>query len=233
MVKFCKQCGKQIANHKTFCNSSCAAIFNNKERGARSEETKRKIGQTLKERAIKLNAEHAEQIKELPVVFRVCECCGNKFEVKRTTRNRLTRAKFCSDECRNKFLSDINKEMGSGGFREGSVKNYKSGWFNGIHCDSSWELAFLIWHKDHNIDVKRCCETRYYIINEKKHKYFPDFVVNDKIYEIKGINDDINKAKQEYNPDVVFLYREDVEKYINYAKETYGNFIKLYDIKDK
>jgi hypothetical protein len=233
MVKFCKQCGKQIANHKTFCNSSCAAIFNNKERGARSEETKRKIGQTLKERAIKLNAEHAEQIKELPVVFRVCECCGNEFEVKRTTKNRLTRTKFCSEECRNKFLSDINKEMGSGGFREGSVKNYKSGWFNGIHCDSSWELAFLIWHKDHNIDVRRCDETRYYTINKEEHKFFPDFVVRDKIYEIKGINDDVNKAKQEYNPDVVFLYRDDVEKYIKYAKETYGNFIKLYDKKDK
>ena len=141
MVKFCKYCGKQIANHKTFCNTSCAASFNNRSRGSRSEETKRKISESLKDRSNKLKI---ERDKNLPIVFRVCECCGNKFEVKRTTRNRLTRAKFCSDECRNKFLSDINKEMGSGGFREGSVKNYKSGWFNGIHCDSSWELAFFI-----------------------------------------------------------------------------------------
>lgn len=226
MVRFCKHCGKQIDDYKTFCNSSCAASFNNKARGSRSEDTKRKISESLKKR-------EAERIKNLPVVFRKCECCGIEFEVKRTTRNRLTRAKFCSSECRNKFLSDLNKEIGSGGFREGSVRNYKSGWFNGIHCDSSWELAFLIWHRDHNIDVKRCNEIRYYTINDEEHRYFPDFVIDNTIYEIKGIDDNVNKAKQKYNPDIIFLYKDDVEKYVKYAKDTYGDFIQLYDKRDK
>jgi len=47
IIKNCKFCGKQIENHKTFCNSSCAASFNNKERGNHSEETKIKISNSL------------------------------------------------------------------------------------------------------------------------------------------------------------------------------------------
>lgn len=226
MVKFCKHCGKQIAEYKTFCNASCAASFNNKARGSRSEDTKRKIRESLKKH-------EAERIKNLPVVFRKCEYCGIEFEVSRISKNRLAKTKFCSAECRNKFLSDLNKEIGSGGFREGSVRNYKSGWFNGIHCDSSWELAFLIWHRDHNINVKRCNEIRYYTINDEEHRYFPDFVIDNTIYEIKGIDDDVNKAKQKYNPDIIFLYKDNVEKYVKYAKDTYGDFIQLYDKKDK
>lgn len=222
----CKHCGKQIADYKIFCNSSCAASFNNKARGSRTEETKQKIRESLKKH-------ESERIKNLPIVFRKCKHCGTEFEVNRISKNRLARTKFCSDECRNKYLSDINKEMGSGGFREGSVKNYKSGWFDGIHCDSSWELAFLIWHRDHNIIVERCRETRYYILNNIEYKYFPDFVIDNKIYEIKGIDDEMNKAKQQYNPDVIFLYKDDIKKYVDYAKETYGDFINCYDKKDK
>ena len=40
----CKECGTNFSYEqkgKTFCNNSCAAKFNNKKRGARTEETKR------------------------------------------------------------------------------------------------------------------------------------------------------------------------------------------------
>ena len=224
----CKYCGKEIPRTNKFCNNSCAASYNNKKRGARSEETKRKISESVRKYVIKKQKAHENKI-----VYRICENCGMKFEVKRNSKNRLSIAKFCSNNCRSKYLSNINKVLGSGGFREGSVKNYKSGWFNGIHCDSSWELAFLLWHRDHNIVVKRCEEVRCYVLNNIKHKYFPDFVVENKIYEIKGINDEINKAKQQYNQDIIFLYKNDIQMYIDYAKTTYGNFINCYDKKDK
>ena len=95
-----------------------------------SDETKAKISKTLKSSAV------------YKVVSKICPICGKEFIQARKKNGRLGNSKYCSNECRNKALSLINKQIGSGGFREGSVKNYKSGWFNGIHCDSSWELAF-------------------------------------------------------------------------------------------
>ena len=35
-------------------------------------------------------------------------------------------------------------EISYGGYREGSARNYKYGYYGGILCDSSWELAFLL-----------------------------------------------------------------------------------------
>ena len=94
-------------------------------------------------------------------------------------------------------------------------------------------MAFLIYYKDHNIDVKRCKEVRHYILDGKQYNYFPDFVIDGVIYEIKGIKDELSDAKKRYNQDIVFLYRKDMEKYIQYAKNKYGDFIDLYDKKDK
>lgn len=225
----CLNCGKETINDK-FCSNSCAASFNNKNRKY-SVETKEKISKSVK----LYNETHKVQ------KTRTCIFCNKIFLVQRIKNDRFSKSKFCSNECRNKYLSKINKylskinkEMGSGGFREGSVKNYKSGWYKGIHCDSSWELAFAIYHIDNNIDIKRCTEVRTYILNGITKKYFPDFVVNGIIYEIKGINNDISKAKQMYNNDICFLFKKDLIKYIEYAKTKYGNnFIKLYDKKDK
>ena len=46
--RFCLRCGKVLTNkqHK-FCSSSCAATYNNLQRGNRSEDTKNKIKQSL------------------------------------------------------------------------------------------------------------------------------------------------------------------------------------------
>lgn len=44
---YCLNCGKEIKNGKKFCNSSCAAKYNNKNRKL-TEETKKKISNSLK-----------------------------------------------------------------------------------------------------------------------------------------------------------------------------------------
>lgn len=51
--KYCLNCGKKIPFENRFnkcCNASCAATISNKIKGKRSEETKRKISQTLHNR---------------------------------------------------------------------------------------------------------------------------------------------------------------------------------------
>jgi len=91
---------------------------------------------------------------------------------------------YCSKECKHKYLS-----AHTGGYREGSGRG-KQGWYKGIHCDSSWELAFLVYYKDHNLNIERCKEKRSYIWNNEVHSYYPDFITDGGIIEIKGYSTD-------------------------------------------
>lgn len=51
---------------------------------------------------------------------------------------------------------------------------------------SSWEVIFYIFCEDFNIECERDIEPLSYIYNDEIHYYFPDFKINDKLYEIKG-----------------------------------------------
>lgn len=54
--------------------------------------------------------------------------------------------------------------------------------------DSSWELAFYIYHKDNNIPIEREPFSYNFSLegSDKEYHYYPDFKVNDQIIEIKG-----------------------------------------------
>lgn len=118
----------------------------------------------------------------------------------------------------------------TGGYKRGSGKG-KSGWYNGIWCDSSWELAFLIYHLENNIPIKRFEGFFEYTWEGKVHKYYPDFEVEENIYELKGIlsERELEKIKQAPRK-ITILVEEDMKPYLKYVKEKYGaNFIKLYE----
>lgn len=51
---------------------------------------------------------------------------------------------------------------------------------------SSWEIIFYIFCEDFDIPCQRDVEPLSYIYNNETHYYFPDFKINDKLYEIKG-----------------------------------------------
>lgn len=128
-----------------------------------------------------------------------------------------------------KRLSEVAKERKLGGYVQGSGRG-KQGWYKGFFCDSSWELAFLIFHLDHNIPIQRCKEIRYYIWEETERRYYPDFVVDNNIYEVKGYITKQWLAKHSYNQDVICLGKLELAPYLKYVIETYGkDFIKLYE----
>lgn len=231
----CKQCGKEFTinctqyefdngKYKKYCCRSCANTRTH------SKETIEKIRNSIK---AKNNTNN--KIKELCSVPRICECCGKEFIpkifIRKNGKKTISKAKTCSKDCRNKILSLKNKLAGSGGFRENSVKSYKYGTYNGIHCDSSWELAFVIWNIEHNNKIERCNEVRTYIEDGIEKLYYPDFVVNDSIiYEVKGLKNNNAILKQQFNNDIIFLYRADMKPYIDYVVNKYGkDFIKLYN----
>lgn len=111
-----------------------------------------------------------------------------------------------------------------------SSLRFKCGWYKGFYCDSSWELAFVIYCLDHNLPIKRCRQCLRYEFEGEIHRYYPDFEINDKIYEIKGRENEKTQAKQKQFPDIIILRYKEMLPILSYVKEKYGkDFIKLYE----
>lgn len=146
-----------------------------------------------------------------------------------------TKEKYRTGQLKPTFLGKHHTEEAkyklskSGGYRKGSGRG-KSGWYKGIYCGSTWELAFLIYHLDNNLNIKRCTEKREYVFEGKIHSYLPDFVTDDGIIEIKGYISKNWEAKYNFNPDIKVLYKKDIKKYLDYVHNKYGcDLTSLYD----
>lgn len=96
--------------------------------------------------------------------------------------------------------------------------------------DSSWELAFYIYLKEHNIRFNYHNEKISYVFNNEQHLYFPDFRVFNTIVEIKSPylyskmlkENTIENAKlqcmQENNVKII----TNCDFYLNYVENKYG-----------
>jgi hypothetical protein len=165
-----------------FCSSSCSAKFNNSGR-THTEETREKISNSVKTNPSgfaksKLGGKHLLGVKTAPRKPCICPTCGSTF-IQRQTEYRV----FCSMGCVKK-----------GGFRNGSGRA-KTGYYQGIYCGSTYELAFLIWNLDHNVPIKRCEKSFEYTYEDTVHNYYPDFEIDDNIYEITGKIADVDFVK--------------------------------------
>jgi len=110
-----------------------------------------------------------------------------------------------------------------GGIRHGAGRGRK-GYYNGIWCDSTWELAFVVWCIDHKKDIKR--NTRYfmYSYNTEVHKYFPDFVVDGKLVEIKAyVNEQAKTKLQQCSEPIDLITYGTIEPYLEYARQKCGS----------
>lgn len=114
-------------------------------------------------------------------------------------------------------------------------KRYKYGTYKGFYCDSSWELAFIMFMLDNNKNIKRNYTSFTYINSSGKQSlFYPDFMIDNTFYEIKGgydIEAD-NKKNQFPEPDkLIWISETEIKPYIRYCEEKYGkDFICLYDI---
>jgi hypothetical protein len=139
--------------------------------------------------------------------------------------------KFCSKECRNKGSKYIN-HSNSGGYRKNSGRG-KQGWYKGYYCQSSWELAWVIYSLENNIIFDRNKNGFEYIFENKKYKYYPDFyLLNQNLYiEIKGYPNNKNNAKISQFPyNLKILYKNEMKEILGYVIKKYGNnFIELYE----
>lgn len=137
------------------------------------------------------------------------------------------RYKACQETLRTRIAS------GEVNYDNNIRTKYKFGTYCGYHCDSSWELAFVIYNLDHNIKFVRNTERFPYIHKGSIHYYYPDFIIQDTYYEIKSYFDDRVQAKCEAFPkdkSLVILDQSKIQIYLSYCEKTYGkDFTTLYD----
>jgi len=136
---------------------------------------------------------------------------------------------------RNK-LSTVAKKRQFGGLTEGSGRG-KKGRYKGYYCDSTYELVWIIYNLDHGITFKRNTKAYIYEYNGKKHKYYPDFELEDKsLVELKGYHTDLVDVKIAAVKDVsiTVLYLQDLQYAFDWVKQhyTYRKLEDLYDLQE-
>lgn len=120
--------------------------------------------------------------------------------------------------------------------------------YNGIHFDTSPEIALYIYCVDNNIDFEYQPNIYFkYSYNGIEHRYFPDFLIQGQFIEIKGSHffkkdgtmrnpfdksqDGLYEAKHQcmINNNVKILKENEYIKYIIYVKTKYGkHFLKQF-----
>jgi hypothetical protein len=204
-----------------FCCRKCATTYSsNKNREVKNS----KISNSLKGKFTALDNSWFKSGKLLKQNIEICPICKQMF-------NKSYSKVYCSKEC---YLNDkdlLYRGNGSGGYRKGSGVG-KKGWYKGYWCDSSWELAFVIYNLEHNIEFKRNKLAFSYLFKDKTHNYYPDFEMNDGSFiEIKGYETlkDIEKYKT-LGLKLSILYKKDIQYILDYVIKKYSkNYIVLYE----
>lgn len=103
------------------------------------------------------------------------------------------------------------------------------GWYKGYWCDSSWQLAIIIYCLQHDIQIVRNTKVFPYPWRKGVRYYKPDFIIQGKYVEVKGIMDYCSKKKlSNFHFPIEVITKKDMKKYLDYAIQKYGkDFYKL------
>jgi len=217
----CERCGKEhngSFGSGRFCSRACA----NGKTWTEADKLKKSIA-----------AKNSKKVKEAnlkqrkPRRKKTCPICNTKFEI--LSRDKI----YCSKTC---YLNDKGakyRKTTPGGYRPGSGRS-KSGYYRGVYCGSTYELAWLTHRIDHNLPFERFEG----IIERDSLKYIPDFLINEgkTIIEIKGYEDKekVNaktKLAESFGYEVLVLRKDDLKEQFDWVKNNYQykNMQELYD----
>jgi len=130
--------------------------------------------------------------------------------------------------------------------RYGKYVNVKPASFKYMNetFDSYWELCFYVYYTDNNAKIIREPEPIKYLFNDEEHLYYPDFKIDDNLYEIKGdqffkkdgtmqnpydhSQDALFEAKHQcaIQNNVIFIKQNEIKPYIKYVESKYGKNFK-------
>ena len=111
----------------------------------------------------------------------------------------------------------------------------KRGWYKGYYCQSSWELAFVIYCLDFGINLIRNIDGFKYLWNGCERTYFPDFYLTDEdtYIEIKGYYNLRSKEKINQFPadkKIKVYCKKEMKSILQYVINKYGkNYTDLYE----
>lgn len=230
----CDNCGKEYRNGdrlrenksgRHFCSDLCSKQFSQKHVDVK------KISLSRQRQIQQLKNKYYEESHPCPI-------CGGEIPFERRHR------KTCSNECSLKSKSiNVSKALKgtgkAGGYHEKSSRG-KYGYYKGIFCASTYELAFLIYCLDHKITIERNLKGYEYVWNGEKHIYYPDWLVNkDHLVETKNFITELvlEKAKAVNDYPIEILDFKKLIPYFDYVAKTYNkkyygkrnNFYELYD----
>ena len=135
------------------------------------------------------------------------------------------------EERKRKISETMKKNKKSGGKRHGSGRG-KKGWYKGFFCDSSWELAYVIYNLEHDIKLIRNTEKFPYLWENEIHYYIPDFILEDGSYiEVKGYRTkQVEEKIKQFKYPLEIIDKHNIKAYIKYVENKYGkNYIELYE----
>lgn len=135
--------------------------------------------------------------------------------------------KFVSHQKGVKRTQEERQKIRDGIHLDTLIRHNRSHWgtYRGIHCDSSWELAFLVYNLENGIDIKRNTKPFLYKYDGFEHHYYPDFVIGNTFYEIKGYMTEqaMFKIEQARNvSDIVLIQKDEIQPYLKYVIDKYG-----------
>jgi hypothetical protein len=189
-------------------------------------ETKLKISNRVKE-LFKTNPEKFKRSKK-PSVIKNCLFCKKEMWLRPSDKN-----KFCSAGCRKRAIENGYLKGKCGGYRIGSGRS-KSGWYNGIFCNSSYELAWVLFNLENKIPFIRNSDWFEYLNTDgKRSRYYPDYKLlnTDEYVEIKGYKEKefINKTCN-FPKKLIILDKEKMNPILEFVIGKYGkDFISLYE----
>lgn len=223
----CNKCSKEFIisederkypiKEKYFCSISCS---NSREC---SLETKRKIADTLYKGPKTVDADGAI----IKVKYsKLCKKCYCEFTP-------IFNAVYCSRKCQSENISQETrlKISKSNKGKTGGWRNFggngKKGKYKSLVYQSSWELAWLIYQFEHGFKPERVKD---FILYEKSAgkfaRYYPDFILDGKVFEIKGYWSAITEAKltaaKEVNIEITLIAKNEIIPFLQYCKNKYG-----------
>lgn len=204
---FCKFCGKKCKNKNSLVQHEI-----------RCSQNPQKLNTTI------------DNFNKKGRVYKNGKSAWNKGLTKETDERVAKYSELISTSV-SKFFEQHPEKI-NGGYKPGAIKKgFKYGTYKGFYCDSSWELAFVIYCLDHNIEFNRNKIGFDYLLNNRIRKFYPDFIIGDTYYEVKGGYDkNVNAKLVNFPHKIILIDQEKIKPYLRYTKEKYGkDFIRLYD----
>lgn len=225
ILKNCSKCSNIFDAYskwgiKKFCSRKCS---NSRKK---TEEQKNKISQSVKNSPKSILA-RKNQKEKLIRISKICPVCQTNFLILPSNIKKIYCSRFC-------YLNDSEHKYRSqttGGYRPGSGRA-KTGYYKGIYCGSTYELVWVIYQLDHCINFERFPG----FLEKDGVKYYPDFLQNGNIVEIKGYESKESVSKktavaESFGYSVLVLRKDDLKYCFDWVKKNYNyeNLIELYD----